>query len=477
MSESTNLADLVTQTGEKFNKSLTDLRAEFEAAQKSGNADAADVKAKLEKFSVEFGDTAKLMQELQQKSEAEAKAREELEAKIVELERKGIASATDDADYIRDAMHLAAMQDEVAGKKTIRFADDVAALPTAKEVKLADAAFMRYLHGGQRELDSNMPAETFAVGSGLFNPSFGIMIPATYTGRIISELYTAGSLRGLALMRTVGSDSVKLMRFSGKTTVRVGRELQDWSAGDLPKGYNIEYPVVDYASTVPLHPNTIEDSQFGLVDFLTGEARMAINETEALHHVMGDGVQKPVGFLTLEKDDTAIGSVSKTESDFGKIRAVNTGNATGVGHGTASNAAFAYNPLIAAFASMHSRYRGNARIIMNRLTFSEYARLRDADGNYLMGVAPAMDAKMAGGAMSILGAPVVINDHMPDVGANNYPVAIADWMQAYEIADRRGISMLVDPYSSKPDVEYTITHRSGGRPADTRAIRLLKCAA
>jgi len=472
---SETLSAQITSVGEKFQTGLSALRSEFEAAQKAGTTDAADVKAKVEALSKDFGDTAKTLSELSQRAEAEAKSREALEAKMEELRRAGAPASSDDAEHLKAAMHLAAMQDEVLGKADIHFADEKS-LPTREEVRLADIAFERYAMGRSNNLNG-MPEETLAVGSTIFNPSFGIMVPAAMTGRIISELYTAGSLRGLALMRTVNSNVVKLMRFSGKTTVRVGDELRDWSAGNLPKGYVVQYPVVDFASTVSLHPDVIEDAQFGLVDFLTGEARMAINESESEYHVTGDGVNKPTGFLTLDKDDTAIGSVSKTESDFGKIRAINTGNTTGVGHATATNAAFAYNPLIAAIASMHSRYRMNATIVMNRLTFSEYARLRDADGNYLMGVAPSMDARMAGGAMSILGTPVVINDFMPDVGANNYPVAVADWSAAYEIADRRGISMLVDPYSNKPNVEYTMTFRTGGRPADTRGIRLLKCAA
>lgn len=475
--DATQLAKSISEVGEKFDKSLAELRAEFKAAEEAGTAQAGDVKSKLEQFSKEFADNAATLSDLKAKAEADAKAREELEAKVIELQRKGIASQSDDAEYVAAAMHLAAMQDENKGESTIRFADEDGALPTRKEVELADIAFQRYALGGVRELPQSMPAETLAVGSGIYSPSYGIFLPAAVVSRVISELYTAGSLRGLALMRTVSTDSAKILRASGKTTVKVGRELADYTPGDLPAAYSVEYPIVDFESTISLHANVMEDSQFGLVDFLTGEARMSINETESNYHVNGDGVNKPVGFLTLDKDDTAIGSVSKTESDFGTIRAVNTGNATGVGHATASNAAFAYNPLIAAIASMHSRYRMNARILMNRLTFSEYARLRDADGNYLAGVAPSMNARMNGGAMNILGTPVVINDFMPDVAANAYPVAVADWMQAYEVATRRGIRMLVDPYSSKPDTEYSITMRAGGRPSDTRAIRLLKCAA
>ena len=89
MSENTQLADLVKETGEKFSKAVAELRSEFEAQTKAGTADAADSKAKVESLSNEVGNTATSLQELTQKAEGEAKARVSLDAIVEELKRTG----------------------------------------------------------------------------------------------------------------------------------------------------------------------------------------------------------------------------------------------------------------------------------------------------------------------------------------------------------------------------------------------------
>jgi len=455
---------------------LTKLRNEFNAAAAAGKETEATTAEKLDKFKQEFADNAASMSKLQQAAEAAQKRADELEAKVVELERKGAKTDGLSESQLADAIYLAEVRDEVAGRKVERFGDeDAAQLPTAKEIRLAESAFRRYARKGDRSELGNMPEETLAVGSGLFNPSFGFAVPPTLTGRIINELYTFGTLRGLALERTVNSDSVKLMRFSGKTTVRVGREVTDWSAGDLPKGFSIEYPVVDYSVTTSLHPNIVEDANFDLVGFLADEARNAYGETEAQHHVDGDGHDKPMGILSPDKSDIAVGSINKQEAAFGSVRAIKSGVSGAVGHATASNAAFAFNPLIAALNSLHGRYRSNATILMSRISYAAYAMLRNSEGDYFL---PADQRTASDGSMMLMGTPVRINDFMPDATtAGAYFAAIGDWRQAYEIATRRGVFMLVDPYSSKANVEYSLTWRTGGRPADTRAYRLLKSEA
>ena len=102
--------------------------------------------------------------------------------------------------------------------------------------------------------------------------------------------------------------------------------------------------------------------------------------------------------------------------------------------------------------------------------------VRDADGRYLMPLSEQLSRE--GGGISLVSRPVFINDHMPTLGANAYFAAIGDWRQGYEIADKSAsMYALVDVYSNKPNIEITLSRRSGARVADTRAIRLLKAAA
>ncbi len=466
----------VTEVGEELNKSISDIQTEVNQLKTSGTL-AADQVEKLESMKTEVGESAKALSEASEKLQALEKRLDEQEALAQKLKSQGAAGTSGDADYRKAAAHLAEMRAELSGAKTHLFGDESDEnLPSADEVLRHETAFLRYASQSKsKELGQvNMPEETLAVGSSLFNPSFGIAIPASMTGRMIGELYEFGSLRGLALERTVGSGSVKLMRFSGKVGLAVGNENVSWDAGDLPKGYDVSYPVVDWVATISLNRDTVEDAQFGLVDFLSNEARSAYGEKEAEYHITGDGVQKPTGILTIPTTDVSVGSLTKRETDFTKVTTVKSGVSAKLGHDTATNASYGLNPLIKMVNSLHNRYRTGATFLMNRLTFSEVVQMRDTDGNYYVN-----PLTMAGapGNLRILGYPVRINDNMPDLAANSLSVAVGDWSQAYEIADRRGVFMLVDPYSNKPNIEYSFHWRSGGRPADTRAYRLLKAAA
>ena len=478
MSEREELSKQIKETGEVFQKGLSDIRGELDTLREGNEKLSTDQQEKLDKMQEEFAKSAADLSKLNEQHEAFEKRMTDHDVEMARLEREGVTVPGGlTTDERMAAVHVMNMRNEVLGENKRVYGDTPETdLPTQAEVLAHDFAFDRYACEMQPDFNrlTNVPEETFAVGSSLFTPAYGIAVPAAMTGRMIGELHESGSMRGLALGRTVNSDAVNLMRFTGKTTITVGEEVTDWSAGDLPKFYDINYPIVDWVTTVSLHRNNVEDSAFDVVGFLTEEGRKTYAEKEAEYHISGDGNKKPTGILTLDKTTVAINELTKAEEEVGTVKVIKTGNAAGLGHATPANAAFAFNPLIAAINNLHSKYRANATIVLNRMSFANYAMMRNADGDYFM----PMDQRVAtDGSMRMMGTPVRINDHMPDPAANMYPVAVGDWSQAYEIADRRGLFMLVDPYTKKPNIEYSFMWRTGGRPADTRAYRLLQSAA
>ena len=472
-----NLAALIEKASQKFDSELTAAREDL---RKGIDSLSADQKEKWEKHEAAVGEAAKTLSDLTAAAEAEAKKREDLEVKVEELSRRGVnVDGAKDPEMLdaRIALTQARQEFSEGGAKRIYGDEPESELASAEDVKLLDAAFTRYVTKGLKDfntLEGGMPEHTFAVGSGLFSPSYGILVPPFMTNRIMRELYTYGSLRGMALMRTgVPGDSVKLMLASGKTTVTVGNELTDWSPGNLPKLSNVEYPILDWAVTVAIHRNVMEDASMNVQTFLRQEATAALGETEAGYHATGDGVGKPLGITATPKTDVAASGDVASEADFGTIKAVKTGVDGGVGHATTSNASYGFNPAIAAVNGLHSRYRMNATWMMSRGAYAAFAMVRDADGRYLMPLSEQLARE--GGGISLVSRPVFINDHMPALANDAYFAAIGDWRQGYEIADKSAsMYALVDVYSNKPNIEITLSRRSGARVADTRAIRLLK---
>jgi len=473
-----SLTGKVKAVGETLQKSIADARAEFKTGVENLGAEA---KEKWDKFSQDIASAAKEASDVSQALKEESEHRRNLEEKVQELGQRGVSVAgSDDAEMLEQRIALTQLRNSITGKPKLLFGDEPESeLASAEDVKLADAAFQRFMRGDGGAFEAmrgNMPEQTFAVGSGLYNPSYGIAVPPYLTGRIIGNLYTYGSLRGLALVRSgINSDSAKLLRFSGKLTVNIAGESVDWSPGNLPKGASIEYPLLDWDVTSSVHRNILMDSSFNLARFLRSEATMALGETEGDKHINGTGVQEPTGILTLPKDDVAI-SGNLGDSAFGTLKAIETGVAGGVGHGTAANEAFGFNPAIAAINALHSRFRTNATWCMARSSYAAFAMVRDADGNYLMPMAGQVVRE--GGVLSLVQRPVFINDHVPALANNAYFAIVGDFMQGFEIADHAmGMFALPDPYSDKPNVEMTLARRSGARVADSRAFRLLKASA
>ena len=467
-----------------YGQAVTELRTKYEAL----DAHRATTDEGLEAAKRDAADAAAKLSEALAKLEGADRAQKALELQIEEFTRSGLTvpgAAGDEraqAELLQEHAHLVSMREFLANNPTEHrmpslhvFGDEDPPSPAdITEVRRYRAGYQRYLRAREsnfRALSGTMPDETFAVGSSAWHPSFGFAVPVTYTNRMIQELFTAGTLRGLALVRGAVGNTVHLMHISGKVAMSVGNEHTAYTPGELPQGFDIQYGVNKWVATVSLTSDTLEDVP-DLAGFLATQAGARYAELEGDKHINGTGVDQPLGILQTPKSDNAIDALTKTEAPIGTIKAVKSGQAAAIHDTSKAAAGYNFNPIVHAIYNLHGRYRPRAVIMLNRLSYATVLLMRGDDGQYMLPVS-VRDS----GAMSIFGHRVVINDHMPDIAANAYPVLVGDLSQGYEIADRRGMMALIDPYSSKPDVEYTFTWRSGGRPADTRALRLIKCAA
>jgi len=61
---------------------------------------------------------------------------------------------------------------------------------------------------------------------------------------------------------------------------------------------------------------------------------------------------------------------------------------------------------------------------------------------------------------------------MPDVGANNFPIAFGDFRRAYMIVDRINLAVLRDPFTQATtgNVRYVARKRTGGQVILAEAI-------
>ena len=110
--------------------------------------------------------------------------------------------------------------------------------------------------------------------------------------------------------------------------------------------------------------------------------------------------------------------------------------------------------------------------MMNRKTLAAVRKLKDGQGNYLWQPSYQQDQPS-----TLCGYPVYEVADMPDVAANALCIAFGDFNRAYMILDRKGVSILRDPYTNKPFVQFYTTKRVGGGVDNPEACVLLKVAA
>jgi HK97 family phage major capsid protein len=221
----------------------------------------------------------------------------------------------------------------------------------------------------------------------------------------------------------------------------------------------LSYPTMELYAMPAATSAFLDDAAVDVGQWIADEVNAAFAAQETTAFVTGNGVNKPTGFL-------AATTVAEASWSWGNLGYIATGSAGAL---PASNAS---DVLIDLVYALKAGYRQNANWVMNRKVQGALRKLKDADGNYLW--QPALTAD---GKARFMGFELVEAEDMPNIAANSLSIAFGDFKRGYLIVDRQGVSVLRDPFSSKPYVLFYTTKRVGGGIADYDAIKLLKFAA
>lgn len=317
------------------------------------------------------------------------------------------------------------------------------------------AAFSRAMRKNDRELSAD-EIKTLSVGS---DPDGGFLVPAemeTTIDRVVTQM---GAMRSVAMVRPIGTASYKKpVVVSGASSGWAG-ETTAPSETDTPRISELEFTPGKLWAEPHATTDLLEDAAVDIEAWLADEVTLEFSENEGDAFVNGNGILKPRGILAYD-------TVENASYSWGKVGYVKTGGAASFAASNPSDA------LITLQHSLKRQYRPEAGFMMNDATLASIRKFKDANGLYMW------QPNLAAGALGVLlGSPVYTDDFFPDLGANAFPVAFANWRRAYLIVDRRGITVLRDPYTRKPYVKFYTTRRVGGGIQNFEAIKLLKCEA
>jgi HK97 family phage major capsid protein len=312
------------------------------------------------------------------------------------------------------------------------------------------AAFDTFIRKGE-EVMGVEERKALSVGA---DPDGGYVVNPDLSGRIVMKVFESSPMRAYASVQVISSDALEgLFDLNEASSGWVG-ETDSRSETNTPQLGKWRIPAHELYAKPKATQKLLDDASINMEAWLASKVAEKFSRDEANAFVVGNGTNKPRGFLTYGSGTTLPGTIEQFPSGVnGALAATPDGG----------------DVLINALYGLKQQYRANATWFMNRASTRLVRKAKDSNGSYIWvpGIA-------AGQPASLLGYPVAAFEDMPDPATNSLSIAVGDMRESYQIVDRLGIRTLRDPYSAKPYVEFYTTKRVGGDVVNFEAIKLVK---
>lgn len=202
----------------------------------------------------------------------------------------------------------------------------------------------------------------------------------------------------------------------------------------------------------------LEDYEKNVEEWLISAIANEFTALETDAFINGNGINKPKGILYYANEEN-----KNSEKSFG-ILTVNSTNGV-------LDANFS-NQLVSMMYSLESKYMKNAKWFMPRTMLAEIMKLKNnSDRNLVCQLQTNNDE-----FPTLYGHPIVICDEIPYDANNkkNFPIFFGDMAATYTIADKTNITILKDPFSTKPLIEFYVSKKVGGDVVNFKSLKLLK---
>lgn len=281
------------------------------------------------------------------------------------------------------------------------------------------------------------------------NTNGGYLVIPEFANEVIKELAMVDPIRGVARVRTTGSNNWSIPR-------RTSRAAGGWvGEADAATESNSVYgreniPNGALWAYSRATNEELADNAFNLEEQLRMDFVEEFAYREGVAFVSGNGVSKPEGLWT---NSSVLSTVT------GSATALTYAGLIDVSHGDSTNGDF--NP----------QYTRNGRFLMSNTTLGAVRQLEDTLGQLIWQPNAAL-----GSPPTVLGFPYSIVPDAPAIAGNAYPVTFGDIGAAYTILDRVTFEMLRNPYAEDKNgiVRFTAYKRVGGSVVQPAAIRRLQ---
>lgn len=314
---------------------------------------------------------------------------------------------------------------------------------------MAEKAFF-----GLGEEKRNVEIKTLIAGN---NPDSGYFIRPQRSATMIKRFFETSNMRGIANIETTSSDSMEYIIDDDQAASGgwVG-ETSSRGQTDTPQIGLLTIPAHEQFAQPKATQKSLDDAGFDIESWLSSKTTDIMIRTENTAFVVGDGSQKPRGFL-----DYPAWTSGGVYERF-KLEQVNSGSA---GAFTADGVKDLQNSLLEI-------YQGSATFVTKRASWQSIITLKDGSGAYLL---DPRSLKL-GDTMILLGKPVLFFDDMPAIASNSLSLVYGDFSLGYTILDRIGFRVIRDVFTEKPNILFYTTKRTGGAVTNYESLKIQKLA-
>lgn len=270
----------------------------------------------------------------------------------------------------------------------------------------------------------------------------GYLIPENVADVILEKLVEASPLRQLANIETISKGNSFQMPVedgvfaTGWTQERATRA--ETTAGTFEL---LEIPTHELYAKPLATQFMLDDAAYDVEGWIQRKLGEQFGKKEATAFVVGTGVGQPQGIMA--------GGITSQD--------------------TAASGTLTADDVLDLIFALPEAYAANAALLWNRLTTRTLRKERaTVTGEYLW--APGVDAQTA---PTFAGYKYHEATDIATIASGAKSVVFGDIAKTYTIVDRKGMTTLRDPFSSKPFVEFYTTKRVGGQVTLAEASRVL----
>lgn len=314
------------------------------------------------------------------------------------------------------------------------------------------AIYAKWLKGGDRALDREdweFVRNTMSTTTG---SEGGFTVDSAVADMIIDALKAYGGMRGVATV--ISTSGLGAMSFPTSDGTGEEGELvaENQAATDLDVSFGtVGLPVYKFSSKVVAVPfELLQDSNVDIEAFVNDRLVTRLGRITNRLYTVGTGSAQPNGI------QTAAATGIKPANSTSQVTAVTYGSLVDLQHSV--------DPAY--------RERGDVSFMFNDNTLKAIRKVQDDQKRPIF--VPGYETSNPGGAPDrLLGDPIVINQHMPDMASDTKSILFGD-LRAYYIRDVMSVEMFRftdSAYTKKGQIGFMAWMRSGGNLVDSAAVK------